>query len=200
MLAFRPKRTPRVQKEYGTSASVTISVVQNETDWISNAFRVAELASAAGGLLPFPYLKGAADLVIALLKPIQRMQQNRDSYKALAINVTTILQILHEETKKDPETASPLNYFEKDCKTFYRYLQHILNDLESFDKPEKFKLFRRYFRADREKDLLAYYQSQIEEFRNNLVLRGVIRLQICSNANETDSHVSWIGCLRSGIF
>ena len=44
---------------------------QPQTDWLDNAAFIVKLASATGELLPFPYLKGAAALVLTLLEPIQ---------------------------------------------------------------------------------------------------------------------------------
>jgi len=35
-------------------------VVFLDTDWLRNAFQVANLAAAVGELTPFPYIKGAA--------------------------------------------------------------------------------------------------------------------------------------------
>ncbi|KIJ24863.1 hypothetical protein M422DRAFT_274258 [Sphaerobolus stellatus SS14] len=95
------------------------TATQPQTDWLDNAAFIVKLASATGELLPFPYLKGAATLVSTLLEPIQRIQQNKEDYQALMINVTNLLQALHEEISEDLQQGSCSERLEQQCLRLY---------------------------------------------------------------------------------
>ena len=47
------------------------------------------------------------------------MVQNRDAYEGLALSITRLLQILHEEVTAEVELACSSQEFEEQCKEFY---------------------------------------------------------------------------------
>jgi len=107
------------------------------TDWVSNAIQVAKITASAGELAPFPYIKGAAGIFVALLEPVQvpllcwlklgsfstpnivqQLKQNQDDFKALTDSISSILNILHEEVKAQPEAAKDSVQFNTLCAEF----------------------------------------------------------------------------------
>ena len=53
----------------GASTSTPSNALSNE--WVSSAIQAAKITAAAGELAPFPFIKGAAGVFIALLEPVQ---------------------------------------------------------------------------------------------------------------------------------
>ena len=73
-LWFNKRRRKLLDGNQNSSMALTAADSRRQADhidWLSNAVFAAEVASNVGDMLPFNYLKGAAGLVLTLLKPVQ---------------------------------------------------------------------------------------------------------------------------------
>ena len=52
-------------------ASTSAPSNASSNDWVGNAIQAAKVTAAAGELAPFPFIKGAAGVFVALLEPVQ---------------------------------------------------------------------------------------------------------------------------------
>ncbi|TFK32921.1 hypothetical protein BDQ12DRAFT_728198 [Crucibulum laeve] len=74
-------------------------------DWLSNAITFGKALQAAGEFAPFPYIKGAAGIFVALLEPIQRLYKNRDDYRYLTESISMVLKHLEQDIHQNPAAA-----------------------------------------------------------------------------------------------
>ncbi|KIJ27734.1 hypothetical protein M422DRAFT_71567, partial [Sphaerobolus stellatus SS14] len=177
-------------KKIKSSASRSSSISAPQIDWLSNAAQIAELAAAAGELLPSPYLKGAALVVLQILKPIQQFRRNREDFEALTVSITNLLQILHEELSKNGEYVLLSDSFEAQCKNFNSCLQHIADDLKMLSDSSNSKFYVKYLTADRVKDRLAGYQKEIEDLRINFMFRNILNIRLTRGVLQPSMHLN----------
>ncbi|KIJ26357.1 hypothetical protein M422DRAFT_272599 [Sphaerobolus stellatus SS14] len=177
-------------KKIKSSSSRPSSSSAPQIDWLSNAAQIAELAAAAGELLPFPYLKGAALVVLQMLKPIQQFRRNREDFEALTVSITNLLQIIHEEVSKNGEYTLLSDSFEEQCKNFNSCLQHITDDLSTLSDSSNSKFYVKYLTADRVKDRLAGYQKEIEDLRINFMFRNSVNTRMTLSVLQPSTHLN----------
>jgi len=68
-LKWFTKRVSKPESPFDASTRPPNSIPSN--DWVSNAIQAGKIAVAAGELAPFPFIKGAAGVFVALLEPVQ---------------------------------------------------------------------------------------------------------------------------------
>jgi hypothetical protein len=67
----RNPRVVAVRSRPAQAQNAFVPVMAPETDWIARALDMMKLIGSAGEMVAFPYIKGAANVVVALLEPIQ---------------------------------------------------------------------------------------------------------------------------------
>lgn len=67
----RHPRVIAVRSRPPQAQNSTVPVMAPETDWIARAIDIMRLTGSAGEMVAFPYIKGAANVIVALLEPIQ---------------------------------------------------------------------------------------------------------------------------------
>ncbi|KIJ48556.1 hypothetical protein M422DRAFT_247405 [Sphaerobolus stellatus SS14] len=167
-------------------------------DWIGDAMKVANLTIAAGEAVPGVggFMKAAGGIFVALLQPLQQMGKNKEDCKALITNITQLLQTINEELETlssagNLTIANPSNAWTK----FERSLEDTREKMTKFNSEERF--LSRYLRAERIRDIILGYQTEIERLQKNLLLANVLatRLQVnniqCTLAasNEGDPEI-----------
>ncbi|KIJ42055.1 hypothetical protein M422DRAFT_254750 [Sphaerobolus stellatus SS14] len=167
-------------------------------DWIGDAMKVANLTIAAGEAVPGVggFMKAAGGIFVALLQPLQQMGKNKEDCKALITNITQLLQTINEELETlssagNLTIANSSNAWTK----FERSLEDTREKMTKFNSEERF--LSRYLRAERIRDIILGYQTEIERLQKNLLLANVLatRLQVnniqctLTASNEDDPEI-----------
>ncbi|TFK33114.1 hypothetical protein BDQ12DRAFT_728078 [Crucibulum laeve] len=168
-----------VRKRENTSQ---FSSVQD--DWLSNAITFGKALQAAGDLAPFPYIKGAAGTLVALLEPLQQMYKNRNDYKRLTESIVTILKHLEEDVRKNPAAALASEPFKEQCKEVESFLHAIANDLQTRFSPSNMNRFKEMWSSSSLRDLITQYQRDVDKMCINLILRNTNHMRIHLEVND----------------
>ncbi|TFK33110.1 hypothetical protein BDQ12DRAFT_728073 [Crucibulum laeve] len=152
--------------------------------WLSNAITFGKALQAAGELAPFPYIKGAAGILVALLEPIQQLYKNRDDYKRLTESIVTILKHLEEDVRKNPAAALASEPFKEQCKEVEIFLHAIANDIKTRFSPSNINRFKEVWSSGSLRDLIAQYQQDVDKMCINLILRNTNHMRIHLEGND----------------
>ncbi|KAH8832485.1 hypothetical protein DL96DRAFT_659123 [Flagelloscypha sp. PMI_526] len=120
------RRTP---KDPATKSQTTQLRQDVKLDyWITTA----RLLKAAGENLPFPWLKGAADLVIQVLEPLRLARSNQQDFNALAQDILDTLRPIQDQAAALSNAGSSKTaLLEEKCNKFTEILKDMLKDFEA---------------------------------------------------------------------
>ncbi|TFK33120.1 hypothetical protein BDQ12DRAFT_728082 [Crucibulum laeve] len=141
-------------------------------DWLSNAITFGKALQVAGELAPFPYIKGAAGILVALLEPIQQLYRNRDDYKCLTESIVTILKNLEQDVHQNTASMLASEQFKEQCKEVEAFLHTISDNLQVTFDPSNMNRFKEMWSSNSHRDLIAQYRLEVDQLRQNLILRN----------------------------
>ncbi|KIJ42039.1 hypothetical protein M422DRAFT_31447, partial [Sphaerobolus stellatus SS14] len=150
-------------------------------DWIGDAMKVANFTIAAGEAVPGVggLMKAAGGIFIALLQPLQQMSKNKEDCKTLITNIALLLQTINEELKTLSLAENvTIGNSSNAWSNFERSLENTKEKLTKFNSEEG--LLSRYLRAERIRDIILEYQTEIRRLKDDLLLANVLatRLQV----------------------
>ncbi|KAK0196388.1 hypothetical protein F5146DRAFT_1152155 [Armillaria mellea] len=96
---------------------------------IDACIQAARLTAAAGEMAPFPFIKGAAQCVVLVLKTIDRAAQNKNDLQELAESIINTLVAMRDTVIEHGPTSA--QYFQKICLEFQTYMTDLLSQLNS---------------------------------------------------------------------
>ncbi|KIJ49001.1 hypothetical protein M422DRAFT_28299 [Sphaerobolus stellatus SS14] len=153
--------------------------------------KVANLTIAAGEAVPGVggFMKAAGGIFVALLQPLQQMGKNKEDCKTLITNIAQLLQTINEELETlslagNITIANSSNAWSK----FERSLEDTKEKLTKFNSEERF--LSRYLRAERIRDIILGYQTEIGRLKDDLLLASVLAIRVQININQRDSSTS----------
>ncbi|KAJ7765952.1 P-loop containing nucleoside triphosphate hydrolase protein, partial [Mycena maculata] len=166
-------RESRVTTKEST-APVTKTPSKSSVDWLGTSLLAAKTIAAGGEMLPFPYVKGAFDIVVIMLEIVEKVKKNREDMKELCEDTVEIIKIVQGQIKVHGDTAAVK--FKGLCEDLKRCLQDILNAIEPFEKePHGFhSRFKEVVQWGRTADQIARYQKRIQTLRSNFVLTATM--------------------------
>ncbi|KAJ7205257.1 hypothetical protein GGX14DRAFT_136460 [Mycena pura] len=143
---------------------------QPATDWLAPYLVTAKAITAAGEMVPFPYLKGVFGTAVLVLETIQKVKKNRDNMKDLCGNIVQIMNIMHGHLLSQKETDT--SKLEILCKDLESVFQGVLSALEKLlNKPKGFRgHFNEAMQSDSVGDIINGYKDKIQELRQNFML------------------------------
>ncbi|TFK34772.1 hypothetical protein BDQ12DRAFT_338050 [Crucibulum laeve] len=103
------------------------------------------------------------------------MTKNRDDYKQLVESITAILQQLHQDVISNPDAAKSSEIFKEQCAEVHVCLSKMSSDLQLKFSPANVNVFGEVWSSGSLRDLISRYQKDIDDLRNNLILRVSIR-------------------------
>ncbi|KIJ42061.1 hypothetical protein M422DRAFT_254756 [Sphaerobolus stellatus SS14] len=166
-------------------------------DWIGDAMKVANLTITAGEAVPGVggFMKAAGGIFLALLQPLQQMGKNKEDCKTLITNIAQLLQTINKELKTLSSGDITLANSSNAWSDFERSLEETKEKLSKFNSEERF--LSRYLRAERIRDIILMYQTEIGRLKDDLLLANVLatRLQVnniqytLTASNEDDSEI-----------
>ncbi|KAH8832489.1 hypothetical protein DL96DRAFT_1704552 [Flagelloscypha sp. PMI_526] len=90
----------------------------------------ARLLKAAGENLPFPWLKGASDLVLQVLEPLRLARTNQQDFDSLAQDILDTLRPIQDQAARlNLEGSSEIQFVESKCASFITH--DMLRDFET---------------------------------------------------------------------
>ncbi|KAH8832483.1 hypothetical protein DL96DRAFT_1694624 [Flagelloscypha sp. PMI_526] len=120
------RRTPKdpTKKSHSTQLRQDVKL----DFWITTA----RLLKAAGENLPFPWLKGAADLAIQVIEPLRLARSNQQDFSALAQDIIDTLRPIQDQAAAlNSAGSSKTALLEEKCKKFTEILKEMLKDFEA---------------------------------------------------------------------
>ncbi|TFK33115.1 hypothetical protein BDQ12DRAFT_670541 [Crucibulum laeve] len=144
----------------------------SRSDWLSNAITFGKALQTAGDFAPFPYIQGAASILVALLVLIQQMYKNRDDYKCLTESIVTVLKQLEEDVLQNPTAALASEPFKEQCKEVETFL------------PSKMNGFKEMWSSSSLRDFIAQCQRDVDKMCINLILRNTNHMRIHLEGNN----------------
>ncbi|KAF8630720.1 hypothetical protein AX15_002745 [Amanita polypyramis BW_CC] len=159
-----------------------------ESDWLDDIIKITRIIASASDLTPFPHVKGAASIFIALLEPIQQMQKNKDHFRELAEEVCKLLVMLRDRVIQHQSTISLSEEFTQLCIEFAQCLLDIQSQMNEMMRQQSVRM-RGYFKASVVQALLVRYKVQMESLRMNFMMLNVfdMRVQITDIRSLLDS-------------
>ncbi|KAH8817640.1 hypothetical protein DL96DRAFT_1622978 [Flagelloscypha sp. PMI_526] len=97
---------------------------------LDHSIVLIQVLKALGEMLPFPYIKGTADLALKVLEPIRLARTNRQDFEGLVQDINSILLQIRDlslELSSSGTTSAPA--LEAKCMKFTKILSDILIDL-----------------------------------------------------------------------
>ncbi|KAJ7158536.1 hypothetical protein C8R46DRAFT_1109479 [Mycena filopes] len=150
-----------------------------KTDWLGAAITVAETVDSAAELIPFPYITAVSEVIVRLLKAIERVKKNREDLKELCASSTEIASFLHIQIVRYGSTAAV--EFKGVCEELKSYLEDVVLAIQTLQgKSKGFRgRFKEIFKSNSITDKIAEYQKQIKQYRSRLKVNN------CPNISKT---------------
>ncbi|KIJ50050.1 hypothetical protein M422DRAFT_44520 [Sphaerobolus stellatus SS14] len=139
-------------------------------DWIGNAVRVAKLTAAVSELTPVTApLKGAADLFLLLLEPLQEHKRNQEEFKSVTQSISATLKALYDEISDPAPGFEPSQAFSETSLELTRYLQMMSTELHAQVSLLGSSNLKRFVNTNQVCDILSIYAKKLNELRINFI-------------------------------
>ncbi|KAJ7592833.1 hypothetical protein C8J56DRAFT_483548 [Mycena floridula] len=156
------------------------------TIWLEYLLQVAHLLQNATELLPFPFIKAGASVVVDILETIKTVQNNRDDFRDLLTSIVDIVKTIRDEILL-PGTGRILPArFSEQCTAFNDHLIDILGELHHNSRSTR--AWKRYVLSNVIQSDIARYRKRVEEIRANFMLCTVIQNQLILHQVQNGIH------------
>ncbi|KIJ23259.1 hypothetical protein M422DRAFT_268148 [Sphaerobolus stellatus SS14] len=144
----------------------------DDIDWISHAMNVAKLTAAASKLIPVagPFIEGGADVFYMALEPLKQMKMNKEDFKELTQDITTVLEILNRAILIGLPQTEPSVEFTTMCSNFKKLMDRLLEEYKQFDAKSGSRAIRSYLRSGDIKGMISKYQKEVTALLRNLMV------------------------------
>ncbi|KAJ7592829.1 hypothetical protein C8J56DRAFT_1045284 [Mycena floridula] len=161
-----------LQEAIGQVFAIRIRTKSHGTPWLDQLLSVTNLLMNSSDLLPFPYVKSCATLVVFILQTIRDVKKNQDDFRELLTNIVDVIKLVRDESLQS-QCPSLSTDFRNQCTEFNNRLIDILESIHEHSRSTG--AWRRYARSATIKDDIARHRRTLDEFRNNLMLSTVIQ-------------------------
>ncbi|KAK0451259.1 uncharacterized protein EV420DRAFT_730027 [Desarmillaria tabescens] len=158
---------PKTQLDLYGAVLLSKSSRSTTMSGIDSCLQAAKLIAAAGEMAPFPFIKGTALCVVAVLEIIQKAADNRSNLRELAESiVNTLVAVRDAVIEHGPTSAS---HFQGICVEFQTYMTDLLSKLNSEKRSPR--RIRRFFRAKKISDDISTYRLRIQATKEDFLIR-----------------------------
>ncbi|KAF8637121.1 hypothetical protein AX17_003025 [Amanita inopinata Kibby_2008] len=147
------------------------------SDWLGDIIKIARITAAASELSPFPFIKGAVNIFIALLEPLQQMQKNKNDYRDLAEEVCKLIVMLRDRALQHTSTVISSPEFTQLCADFVQCMMDIQSEMNEVMRQQSVRM-RGYFKASVVQDLIARYKARMESLRLNFMALNIFDIRV----------------------
>ncbi|KIJ47714.1 hypothetical protein M422DRAFT_248722 [Sphaerobolus stellatus SS14] len=163
----------------GKKPARTSESSNDDIDWISHAMKVAKLTSSAAKLIPMAgsFIEGGAGIFYMALEPLKQMKANKEDFKELKQNITTLLETLQRAISIVPQTQH-LDDFINVCSSFEGLMERLLKDYTQFLAESRSRAIKNYLRSEEIKGMISKYQKEVTALRDNLIVFCAISTNI----------------------
>ncbi|PBK74618.1 hypothetical protein ARMSODRAFT_481301 [Armillaria solidipes] len=133
----------------------------------------AKLAAAAGEMVPFPYLKGAAQCAVIFLEAIEKAGKNDEDLQALADDIGTTICIVKEAI--EAHGINSATHYHDVCAKFQTYLENLLSELNNTQRNLGRKRFKRFLKTKKVSDTINGFKERMNtgSIKANYVIRTI---------------------------
>ncbi|KIJ41680.1 hypothetical protein M422DRAFT_255293 [Sphaerobolus stellatus SS14] len=161
----------------------------DDIDWISHAMKVAKLTSSAAKLIPVagPFIEGGADVFYMALEPLKQMKANKEDFKKLTQDITTLLETLHRAISTGFSQTENSDDFTKMCSNFKKLMDRLLEEYTQFVAESRSRVIRNYLRSEEIKGMISKYQKEVNALRENIMFYCTVSthlLQVHKNSGN----------------
>ncbi|KIJ47712.1 hypothetical protein M422DRAFT_248720 [Sphaerobolus stellatus SS14] len=176
----------------GKKPARTSDSSNDDIDWISHAMKVAKLTSSAAKLIPVagPFIEGGADVFYMALEPLKQMKTNKEDFKELTQDITTLLETLNMAISTGFPQTQHLEGFTKMCSNFKKLMDRLLEEYTQFDAKSGSQAIRNYLRSGDIKGMISKYQKEITALLKNLMVFCAISTNIQVQLLRSDGILS----------
>ncbi|PFH50179.1 hypothetical protein AMATHDRAFT_4185 [Amanita thiersii Skay4041] len=167
----------KLKPTYPPNSTVHVPPNLLRSDWLADILKIARIAAAASDLAPFPYIKGAVNVFIALLEPIQQLKKNKEDFRELAEEVCKLIILLRDRAVKHQTTIAASPEFAQLCIDFGKCMLDIQAEMNELIRQQSVR-WKGYWKANVVQDLIQRYKSRIESLRLNFMMLNVFDMRV----------------------
>ncbi|KAJ7592700.1 hypothetical protein C8J56DRAFT_481792 [Mycena floridula] len=156
-----------LQKAIGQVFAIRIRSKTSGTPWLDHLLSVTNLVMNSSDLMPFPYMKAGACLVVSILQTIKDARKNQEDFRELLTSIVGIVRLVRDQILQSQ--ISPI--FDAQCTVFNDRLLDILTSLHEHARSTA--EWKKYVRSAAIKEDLAGYRRAIDEMRENFLVRDM---------------------------
>ncbi|SJL07278.1 uncharacterized protein ARMOST_10621 [Armillaria ostoyae] len=130
----------------------------------------AKLAAAAGEMVPFPYIKGAAQCAVIFLEAIEKAGKNDEDLQALADDIGTTICIVKEAI--EAHGINSATHYHDVCAEFQTYLENLLSELNNTQRNLGRKRFKHFLKT-KVSEIINGFKERMNSIKANYVIRTI---------------------------
>ncbi|KAK0471986.1 hypothetical protein IW261DRAFT_820681 [Armillaria novae-zelandiae] len=140
----------------------TITKMSGESN-IGAWIQFAKLTSAAGEMTSFPYIKGVAGCIAAILEIVELEGKNNKDLQDLAESIGTTIRIIKETVEAHGDTSAIR--FRDLCVEIQRYLESLIGELNTTRRKLKFKSITRFLTTKKVSAVIDGYKQRVNNIK-----------------------------------
>ncbi|PBK81772.1 hypothetical protein ARMGADRAFT_1091002 [Armillaria gallica] len=133
---------------------------------IDSYLKIAKLTAAAGKMIPFPWIKGAAQCAVVILETIESAAKNGKDLQELAENTVATLVVVRDTIINHGPTST--SCFKDICLNFQTYLNDLLSKLNKEGKPSG---IRRFLKVKKILEDISAYRQRVQAAKEDFLIR-----------------------------
>ncbi|KAH0579593.1 hypothetical protein H2248_002444 [Termitomyces sp. 'cryptogamus'] len=158
-----------------------------KVDWLDNLIITAGVVRDASDLIPFPYLKLAAGIVVQVLLKIQTVRRHVDDFRDLSEKLVRIITTVRDTVREWPQDQSLPTDFVHRCSNFVNQLLTLQTGIDELVRQNG--SWTRFLRTTKILDAIARYKEQITDMRSDFTLDVVIRIYMKGAEGQRPRHL-----------
>ncbi|KAH0579595.1 hypothetical protein H2248_002446 [Termitomyces sp. 'cryptogamus'] len=158
-----------------------------KVDWLDNLIITAGVVRDASDLIPFPYLKIAAGIVVQVLLKIQTVRRHVDDFRDLSEKLVRIITTVRDTVREWPQDQSLPTDFVHRCSNFVNQLLTLQTGIDELVRQND--SWTRFLRTTKILDAIARYKEQITDMRSDFTLDVIIRIYMKGAERHRPRHL-----------
>ncbi|KIJ30281.1 hypothetical protein M422DRAFT_268250 [Sphaerobolus stellatus SS14] len=121
------------------------------------------------------------------LEPLKQMKVNKEDFKKLTQDITTLLETLHRAISTGFSQMENSDEFTKMCSNFKKLMGQLLEEYTQFVAESRSRVIRNYLRSEEIKGMISKYQKEVTALRENLMFYCTVSthlLQVHKNSGS----------------
>ncbi|KAJ7592827.1 hypothetical protein C8J56DRAFT_483464 [Mycena floridula] len=158
-----------LQKSMGQVFAVRTKTKCSGSPWLEHLISIANLFMNSSDLLPFPYMKAGAGLVVSILQTIKDARKNQDEFRELLTSIVGIFSLVRDQIVQQQIPTT----FDAQCMAFNDRLLDIMTSLHEHARSTA--EWKKYVRSAEIRDDIVGYRRTVDEMRDNFLLSAVLQ-------------------------